>query len=62
MLDLVEALAPQAKGDFAPQHEPERPGEVQRSTLDCSRAHEELGWKAEVSLEEGLERTLDSLR
>jgi UDP-glucose 4-epimerase len=61
VLDLVEAVKPQAQGDFSPQHEPERPGEVQRSTLDCTRAHEELGWKAEVSLEEGLERTLASL-
>src|SRR4051812_2246828 len=59
VLDLVNALAPQAQGEFEPQHEPERPGEVQRSTLDCSRAHEELGWKAEVSLDEGLQRTLD---
>jgi UDP-glucose 4-epimerase len=62
VLDLVNAIAPQALGGFEPQHQPERPGEVQRSTLDCSRAHEELGWKAEVPLEQGLERTLDSLR
>jgi UDP-glucose 4-epimerase len=62
VLDLVEAVKPQAKGDFEPQHEPERPGEVQRSTLDCTRAHEELGWEAQVMLEEGLELTLASLK
>jgi UDP-glucose 4-epimerase len=62
VLDLVKALAPQADGDFEPQHEPERPGEVRRSTLDCSRAREELGWQARVPLEEGLELTLASLR
>ncbi|HEY1359519.1 MAG TPA: NAD-dependent epimerase/dehydratase family protein [Thermoleophilaceae bacterium] len=62
VLDLVDAIRPQAVGDFAPQHKPERAGEVQRSTLDCTRAREELGWKAEVSLEDGLRRTLDSLR
>ena len=62
VLDLVEALAPQAGGDFTPQHEPERLGEVLRSTLDCSRAREELGWEARVPLEEGLELTLASYR
>jgi len=62
VLQLVEAIAPRAKGDFEPQHEPERPGEVRRSTLDCSRAREELGWDARVPLEEGLQLTLDSLR
>jgi UDP-glucose 4-epimerase len=62
VLDLVAALAPEASGDFEPQFAPERPGEVQRSTLDCSRAHEELGWKARVPLEKGLELTLASLR
>jgi UDP-glucose 4-epimerase len=62
VLDLVEAVRPHAKGGFEPQHEPERAGEVQRSTLDCSRARDELGWRAQVSLEEGLERTLASLR
>jgi UDP-glucose 4-epimerase len=61
VLDLVEAVRPRAKGDFEPQHKPERPGEVHRSTLDCSRAHAELGWDAQVTLEEGLDRTLASL-
>jgi UDP-glucose 4-epimerase len=62
VLELVEAVRPHAKGEFEPQHEPERPGEVQRSTLDCSRARDQLGWHAQVSLEEGLDRTLASLR
>ena len=62
VLDLVNALKPEAKGDFEPNLAPERPGEVQRSTLDCSRAREELGWQARVQLEEGLERTLASIR
>jgi UDP-glucose 4-epimerase len=62
VLQLVEAIAPRAEGDFEPQHEPERPGEVRRSTLDCSRAREELGWEARVPLDEGLELTLASLR
>jgi UDP-glucose 4-epimerase len=62
VLDLVEALAPLAGGDFEPEHAPERPGEVRQIALDASRADGELGWRARVGLEEGLERTLDSLR
>ena len=62
VLDLVEALRPHAADGFHPEHAPERPGEVQRIALDTSRAREELGWEAKVGLEEGLERTLASLR
>jgi UDP-glucose 4-epimerase len=62
VLDLVEALRPHAADGFDPEHAPERPGEVQRIALDTSRAREELGWEAKVGLEEGLERTLASLR
>jgi UDP-glucose 4-epimerase len=62
VLDLVEALAPLAEGDFRPEHAPERPGEVRNIALDASRAQAELGWRSEVGIEEGLERTLNSLR
>jgi UDP-glucose 4-epimerase len=36
--------------------------EVQHIALDASKAKDEFRWEARVSLEEGLERTLDSLR
>ena len=62
MLDLVEALAPQADGPFEAIMAPERPGEVRHIALDASRAEAELGWQAEVGLADGLARTLDSLR
>jgi UDP-glucose 4-epimerase len=62
VLELVDALRPLARDSFEPEHAPERPGEVRRIALDASRAREELAWEAKVSLEEGLERTLDSLR
>ena len=39
-----------------------RPGEVQDIALDTRRAQAELGWQAQVDLEQGLERTLASLR
>jgi UDP-glucose 4-epimerase len=62
VLDVVEVLNQHAPDGFRPDHAPERPGEVQRSALDPSRARKELGWEAKVELEDGLRRTLDSLR
>jgi UDP-glucose 4-epimerase len=44
-----------------PVYEPERPGEVRRSCLDVSRARRELGWEAEVQLEDGLRTILSDL-
>lgn len=51
----VPASLPQP--DFAPA----RAGEVQRSCLDVTRAREELGWEASVSLEDGVRRILATL-
>jgi len=62
VLDIVEVLNGLAPDGFQVEHAPERPGEVQHIALDPSRAREELGWQAQVELEEGLKRTLDSLR
>jgi len=62
VLDLVEVLAEQADGPFEPDMAPERPGEVRHIALDTARAEAELGWRPEVELGAGLERTLDSLR
>jgi UDP-glucose 4-epimerase len=62
VIDIVEALARHSDNGFAPEHAPDRPGEVQHIALDPSRAREELGWEAKVDLDEGLEKTLASLR
>jgi UDP-glucose 4-epimerase len=62
VLELVEALAPHAGDGFEPEHAPARLGEVRQNALDSTRAEKELGWRATVGLEEGLERTLGSLR
>ena len=43
-------------------HGPAMPGEQQRSCLENRMASYELGWYPEVSLEEGLARTLDFFR
>ena len=62
VLDLVDALGRLAGRNLGPELAPRRPGEVQDIHFDVSRARAELGWGAEVGLEEGLERTLASLR
>ncbi|HEU4738747.1 MAG TPA: NAD-dependent epimerase/dehydratase family protein [Solirubrobacterales bacterium] len=62
VIELVEALRELGgREDFEAQLAPPRPGEVQRITLDASRAERKLGWRAETGLEQGLRLTLDSL-
>lgn len=60
VLDLIAALDEVSPGDGLQEAEfaPERPGEVRRSLLDVSRARDELGWRAEVDLVDGLRRIL----
>ena len=43
-------------------HGPAKPGEQQRSCLDASLAAERLGWRPQVSLEDGLRETVDYFR
>jgi UDP-glucose 4-epimerase len=62
VLDIVEALAAQSQNGFEADHAPGRSGEVQHIALDPSRTKAELGWEARVDLDQGLTRTLDSLR
>jgi UDP-glucose 4-epimerase len=62
VLELVETLArlDGAEG-FEPEFAPARAGEVQRISIDASRAERELGWRPTTSLEQGLRLTLDSI-
>ena len=68
VLDLVEALSGIGRelglssNGFEPEFAPPRPGEVQRSALDPSKARDELGFEAGVAVPEGLRRTFESLR
>jgi UDP-glucose 4-epimerase len=62
VLELVSALGKLGgAGDFEPEFAPARTGEVQRISVDPTRAASELGWRAEMDLEEGLRVTLDSI-
>jgi UDP-glucose 4-epimerase len=59
LLDLCQRIAATR---FDATFMPARPGEIQRSVLDPSRAVDELGWRAEHSLEDGLRETYDFFR
>jgi UDP-glucose 4-epimerase len=62
VLELIEALKGLSGNEsFEPEFAPARTGEVQRITIDAGRAERELGWRAEMGLEEGLRVTLDSI-
>jgi UDP-glucose 4-epimerase len=61
VLELAARLGELGGAPFEPQFAPPRTGEVQRITIDPSRAEAELGWRAATALPEGLKLTLDSL-
>ncbi len=63
VIELVAALNDVGgdRGRLEPVFAPARPGEVQRSCLDVSRARRELGWEAEVQLRDGIRRALARL-
>jgi UDP-glucose 4-epimerase len=58
VLDVVAGLAPHAAQPFEPVFADARPGELERSCLDVTRAREELGFRAGVDLADGLRRTI----
>ncbi|HEY0214482.1 MAG TPA: dTDP-glucose 4,6-dehydratase [Paenirhodobacter sp.] len=67
-LDLVKTLCaildtkrPKAQGSYADQitFVTDRPGHDARYAIDPARIRAELGWKPSVTVEEGLERTVD---
>jgi len=62
VLELVRALGELGgAGDFEPEFAPPRTGEVQRISIDPTRAERELGWRPQMDLKEGLRVTLDSI-
>jgi len=62
VLELVRGLRElRPDASFEPEMAPARVGEVQRISIDPSRAGRELGWRPKTSLEEGLRATLASI-
>ncbi len=59
LLDLLAILGRLMDVSVEPAHTDPRPGDVRHSWADPSAAARDLRWKATVSFEEGLTRTLD---
>ena len=62
VLELYDLCRKVAGSELAARLAPARPGELQRSVLDISKAADELGWRPETSLEEGLRQTWNWIR
>jgi UDP-glucose 4-epimerase len=62
VVELLELCQRVASTELEAQFVPPRPGELQRSVLDPSRAVDELGWRPEHSLEDGLRETFEFFR
>ena len=56
---LVETIIEKSGKDLLINHDLTQPTIKTSLYLDCSLAREELGWAPKISLEEGVERTLD---
>jgi UDP-glucose 4-epimerase len=57
VLELYESIQRVAGIEREAEFAPPRAGELQRSVLDVSRAHRELGWQPSHKLDEGLAET-----
>jgi UDP-glucose 4-epimerase len=57
--DLADTLIRLMGKNAKPVHEDPRPGDVRDSQADSARAQELLGWKPEITFEEGLRRTIE---
>jgi UDP-glucose 4-epimerase len=58
---IFDMLQDAAQTELQPELAPLRPGELERSCMDRQRASEQLGWRAEIDLHEGLGRTYHAL-
>jgi len=61
VVELYEACRRVAGSSLEAEQAPARLGELQRSVLDVSRAERELGWRPEVTLDDGLRTTWESI-
>jgi UDP-glucose 4-epimerase len=61
VITLWNILKQAAGSDVEPTLADLRPGELERSCLDTTRAQRELGWRATVEIADGLRRTYAAL-
>ncbi len=57
VLELYDLCRRVAGADVEAEQAPERPGELQRSVVDISKAERDLGWRPDRELEDGLAET-----
>jgi UDP-glucose 4-epimerase len=56
---LHQSLVNEVGHEVEIRRAPKRPGDIYLTYFDCKKARRELGWKAEVGLEEGLRMTVN---
>jgi UDP-glucose 4-epimerase len=61
VMQIFRGLQEAAGTSIEPALAPLRPGELEQSCMDSSRAGQELGWHAEIGLQEGLRSTYHAL-
>lgn len=59
ILDLIKAIEKATGKEFKYHREEARKGDVVRNVLDNHKAEKDLGWRPEISLEEGIKRTIN---
>ena len=61
VLRLAELVgSASGRDDFEPEFAPAREGEIERTALDTAGAAERLGWRAERTIEAGIEQTIEA--
>ena len=61
--EVVHAACKKIKTDISDEIEyrEDQPNEAQITLADISKANDELGWQPEISFEDGVEKTVNSL-